>query len=241
MGRLGRELFPPTWYHSLGDTSVPAPPEFVVFTPYLFGCAFPVSNESLRKLQSMNVGLLASLTLQPLQPGRVGNHLPSQYKNTPPEYADADEDLLDGIDTMKIMHFPVADSRPPTTEIAASFLAEAQKTIAEGKVVCLHCWQGRGRTGTMAAALLMVHLKIPFWQALNIVRADGRGDYVRSMAQLAYLQNKAFPANNTQDPEDIPRITTKPDDPFYTDNTFEGKKRGDNATSQQQVTEEKSD
>ena len=51
----------------------------------------------------------------------------------------------------------IKDVTAPTDEVMRSILAEIDEAIAHNKPVFIHCWGGRGRTGTVVGCYLMAH------------------------------------------------------------------------------------
>lgn len=53
------------------------------------------------------------------------------------------------------LYVPIPDMQPPTLEQAFDTCEAVAKEVAEGKSVVFHCHGGRGRTGTLLAAMLI--------------------------------------------------------------------------------------
>lgn len=84
--------------------------------------------------------------------------------------------------------FPIPDLHAPSLERVRPFLEELADHVQEGRSLLMHCGAGIGRTGTIAAALLM-HLGIPHEEALSNV-ASARpmaGPEVGAQTQLLAL------------------------------------------------------
>lgn len=80
--------------------------------------------------------------------------------------------------------FPISDFGVP--EDRALFLAKARQIAAElraGKRVLLHCAYGRGRTGTMAVAVLLA-LGLSLAEADKLVRQAGSGPETAGQEEL---------------------------------------------------------
>ncbi|KAL6074638.1 Dual specificity protein phosphatase 23, variant 2 [Balamuthia mandrillaris] len=160
-----------------------APSEFYAARPYLFGMAVPVCNEHIRTLKALGVGLLVSATADPLKGicllcylynaysfsllnlqsfflkgGLMVNRQPRLSVRDVVEYTEIDQDIFKrGCGPRKIrrIHIPIVDGSPPSTQNMLNFLAEAKATIDAGKAVAVHCWQGKGRTGTLIAGMIL--------------------------------------------------------------------------------------
>lgn len=86
------------------------------------------------------------------------------------------------------LFFPIPDLQPPdinTTDgwyVLARFLSAM---LSSGKRVLVHCAAGKGRTGTVAAALL-IELGWNVDEAIKLVR-DSRPGTIESAEQMAFL------------------------------------------------------
>ena len=88
--------------------------------------------------------------------------------------------------------FPIPDLHAPSLERVRPFLDELGGHVQAGRSLLMHCGAGIGRTGTMAAALLM-HMGIPHEEALSNV-ASARpmaGPEVGAQTQLLALLESA--------------------------------------------------
>jgi protein tyrosine phosphatase len=65
------------------------------------------------------------------------------------------EDIAEKADIpLKLVHMPIRDTDVPTVEGMVAILDEIDRTIRQNPCVYLHCWGGRGRTGTAVACSL---------------------------------------------------------------------------------------
>jgi len=177
------------------------------YTEYgVIGMGVPVLNEHLLSLQLMNVGLLISLCLEPLHPGRNINHQPSDKITV--EYTMVDKNLWDGVSGINLLHLPISDGYPPTSACMKRFLQETQKTIDSGKRVAIHCWQGKGRTATVIAGYLIYEHHFRPMEAIDFVRDLCPGAI--NSVQMSYLTNEAFPENTEEENQPKPEILTPP-------------------------------
>jgi len=80
-------------------------------------------------------------------------------------------------------HYPCDDFCAPTVEQADDFCRFVDEQNAQGKAVAVHCWAGRGRTGTMIAAYL-IHQGESAARALHDVRRYGG---IETPGQEAFL------------------------------------------------------
>jgi protein-tyrosine phosphatase len=78
---------------------------------------------------------------------------------TPPENKDlqlSEESRLAQAHGLRFVSLPIEDrSVPPSWEDALSVIAKASEMLLQGKNVAVHCRQGIGRSGILAAALLI--------------------------------------------------------------------------------------
>eukprot|EP01130_Rhizamoeba_saxonica_P000746 TRINITY_DN10671_c0_g1_i1.p1 TRINITY_DN10671_c0_g1~~TRINITY_DN10671_c0_g1_i1.p1 ORF type:complete len:227 (-),score=31.23 TRINITY_DN10671_c0_g1_i1:59-739(-) len=187
----------------LPDLNVPV--NFYQLRPHLYGFGIPVTNDHLKKLESLNIGLIVSLTQDPLASGRVINHQPpASPLVVNPEFHMTDDDLFEGV-TIEIMHLPIHDAYPPDTITCRKFLKRAHEVVESGKSVGVHCWKGKGRTGTLLASYLIRYENVDPVDAINEIKSLSKGS-IRSKDQRNYLMNPRFPRNtldNSQPDKDV--------------------------------------
>jgi atypical dual specificity phosphatase len=95
--------------------------------PRLAAHALPMSVEELTWLRQQGIELVITLTESPLKREWL-----------------ADASLLG-------MHVPIVDMEPPTLEQARQVISGIKKAHERGMGVSVHCYFGRGRTGTILA------------------------------------------------------------------------------------------
>lgn len=97
--------------------------------------------------------------------------------------------------------FPIHDLHAPSLAAALPFLTELRRRLEDGQHLLMHCAAGIGRTGTMAASLLMT-LGVGRDEALATVAAHrpmagpevgAQMDLVNALAE--HLANPAHPAH----------------------------------------------
>ena len=59
--------------------------------------------------------------------------------------------------SIEVVHKPIRDMKIPPVEVMVSILDEIDRAIEHNPVVYLHCWAGRGRTGTVVGCYLVRH------------------------------------------------------------------------------------
>merc|ERR1712216_784877 len=52
------------------------------------------------------------------------------------------------------LHFPITDMTAPSMSYLAEIVDTVQEQLDRGDTVYMHCWGGRGRSGTIGAALM---------------------------------------------------------------------------------------
>jgi atypical dual specificity phosphatase len=52
------------------------------------------------------------------------------------------------------LHEPIEDNQPPSTEAMDRIIAFIDSSLADNIAVAVHCWEGRGRTGTILGTWL---------------------------------------------------------------------------------------
>jgi protein tyrosine/serine phosphatase len=68
------------------------------------------------------------------------------------------EDIAAAADIpIKLVHMPIRDTDVPTVEGMVAILDEIDRAIQQNPRVYLHCWGGRGRTGTAVGCYLVRH------------------------------------------------------------------------------------
>ena len=58
---------------------------------------------------------------------------------------------------IKLIHIPIRDTDVPTVEEMVAILDEIDAAIQQNSCIYLHCWGGRGRTGTAVGCYLARH------------------------------------------------------------------------------------
>ena len=122
--------------------TTPIPHSYWV-TPQLFLAAeYPLASDATSGIQKMQLLENAGI--------RTFINLTEEKENLPP-YAPF-------LNQATHQRFPIPDVSVPTSHKATSATLDAiDASIAEGKCVYLHCWGGRGRTGTIVGCWLVRH------------------------------------------------------------------------------------
>jgi len=96
---------------------------------------------------------------------------------TPGEEQDLDltsESRAAKLEGLKFLSLPIPDRQVPTSPSeAAPVLDELDAELASGKNAVIHCRQGVGRSGMMAACLLVMRGKDPGSAVIELERARG--------------------------------------------------------------------
>lgn len=66
----------------------------------------------------------------------------------------ADVEAYYARESVSFLHCPVEDLGVPTLEQLAALVDDLEARLARGESLYVHCWGGRGRAGTVGAALL---------------------------------------------------------------------------------------
>ena len=77
--------------------------------------------------------------------------------------------------SLRMIRFPVRDAGVPSMKKMTEILDAVDSAIAAGEPVCLHCWGGRGRTGTVVGCWLIRHGladAVNFTNRIDLLRAD---------------------------------------------------------------------
>ncbi len=110
---------------------------------------------------------------------------------TPHENEDlqlAEEPRLARAHGIKFVSLPIEDrSVPPSWEDASRAVAKATEMLQEGKNVAVHCRQGIGRSGILAAALLIKSGSTPGDALTQISGARGL-EVPETSEQMAWIQ-----------------------------------------------------
>ena len=77
---------------------------------------------------------------------------------------------------IKLAHMPIRDTDIPTVEHMVAILDKIERGIKESPIVYLHCWGGRGRTGTVVGCYLARHGMAVGEEALNLLQELRRDD-----------------------------------------------------------------
>lgn len=87
------------------------------------------------------------------------------------------------------LYVPIPDMQPPTVEQANSTCTAVAEHVSDESAVVFHCHGGRGRTGTLLAALLIWYSPNSE-AAINQVKTANQS-WIESTAQLNFLEEFA--------------------------------------------------
>lgn len=73
--------------------------------------------------------------------------------------------------TIACRRFPIRDCSVPNVESMKRILDEIDLAVTGGMTVYVHCWGGRGRTGTVIGCHLVRHRLVPAGEALAMLGA----------------------------------------------------------------------
>jgi protein-tyrosine phosphatase len=113
---------------------------------------------------------------------------------TPPENKDlqlSEESKLAQVHGLRFVSLPIEDrSVPPSWEDASQAIAKTTEMLRQGKNVAVHCRQGIGRSGILAAALLIKSGSTPGDALTQISGARGLS-VPETPEQMAWIQEFA--------------------------------------------------
>jgi protein tyrosine phosphatase len=91
---------------------------------------------------------------------------------------------------LEIIHLPTKDFAAPSIQAWAKERAKIHHALKGGQIIAIHCHAGLGRTGTLAAVILMEQ-GMKAQTAINYVRQYRQGA-IESMPQSDFIQNYPF-------------------------------------------------
>ena len=74
-----------------------------------------------------------------------------------------------------MVRMPIRDMDVPSREQMRAILDEIDRSIAQNLPVYIHCWGGKGRTGTVVGCYLVRHGFATEWDALRKIKSLRRG------------------------------------------------------------------
>ena len=83
---------------------------------------------------------------------------------------------------IKLIHLPIRDTDVPTVEEMIAILDEIDGAIQQNSCVYLHCWGGRGRTGTAVGCYLARHGVAVGEPALDLLSTLRQNDPISHLA-----------------------------------------------------------
>ncbi len=90
---------------------------------------------------------------------------------------------------LKSIRLPIPDWQPPTLQQAATVCEQVAAELADGGSVVFHCQAGRGRTGTMLAAMLIWD-RPDAKSAIDQVKWTNQ-DWIETASQMRFLEDFA--------------------------------------------------
>jgi ADP-ribosylglycohydrolase/predicted protein tyrosine phosphatase len=78
--------------------------------------------------------------------------------------------------TVEFLRYAIRDNTAPTVEFMTEILDRIDQLIAEKKIVYMHCWGGRGRTGAVVGCYVARHGMAKGDEALHLVQHLRRND-----------------------------------------------------------------
>ena len=154
---------------------------------FLFGGPFITCNEHINYLKANNVGMIVTLTIEPIKSGLNINHVPHSFDDT--EWTFVDDSVVKSLVDFELLHVPIADSYF-ITEDNKNKLCDGIKSYHEknpNKKVYVHCWTGKGRTSLAICVYL--------WTANNLTLDEVKLFYPNicvSSVQEKYLTRKSL-------------------------------------------------
>lgn len=129
--------------------------------PFLAGMRRPKTEDEIKALCSLNTGMLITLTEKP-------------------------SEFAKSTDKISFLHLPVPDFDVPTNQQVDNFMAQIRAQHNKNKNVVIHCFGGRGRTGTMLALWLVGEKNMTPRQAITYVR-DKRPGSIETREQEYFI------------------------------------------------------
>jgi protein-tyrosine phosphatase len=83
---------------------------------------------------------------------------------------------------IEVVHLPIPDMKIPSEEFMLSILDEIDRAMEHNPTVYLHCWAGRGRTGTVVGCYLARHGMAVGEAALDLLGELRRNDPVSHLS-----------------------------------------------------------
>ena len=139
----------------MGELAVPFPRSYWVVPGKFLAGYYPGSRDPLTALRKLE-GLLEHGVRH------VINLMEEHERNFNGETFVPYEQQLENIAAkrnipIKLIHMPIRDTDVPTVERMVAILDEIDAVIQQNSCVYLHCWGGRGRTGTAVGCYLARH------------------------------------------------------------------------------------
>jgi|SRR5579872_2618218 len=226
-----RENGTPLYYFSLDDVY-----------QWICGGCYPVTTSVFNWLEINNVGMIVTLTIDPLHPGRCINHLP-KGNDSDIEWTDSDF-VLEDTNNFVIEHIPIHDASYPTKDNLQKLFDVVTKFRQEqpDKKVYFHCWAGKGRTCTIICEILMRMYGLSYKNAVDVIYKKYPNIRL-SDAQNIFLQ-RDDDISVFDDEELEPKIYTPDTHKCYiikNDNGNDTKNNNDNQYSEESEESEESD